>query len=102
MGFTYRRTFVPRNDNRALKFGIVTVVTDSSIPTVELARWAEHRGFESLFMGEHSHIPTSRRTPYPGGEALPEYYKHFPDPFVEDRKSTRLNSSHLGISYAVF
>ena len=67
----------------ALKFGIVTVVTDSSIPTVELAQWAEDRGFESLFMGEHSHIPTSRRTPYPGSEALPEYYKHFPDPFVE-------------------
>src|SRR5262245_6368955 len=34
-------------------------------------------------MGEHSHIPTSRRTPYPGGATLPEYYKHFPDPFVE-------------------
>ena len=72
-----------RSDNRVLKFGIVTVVTDSSIPTVDLARWAEVRGFESLFMGEHSHIPTSRRTPYPGGAALPEYYKHFPDPFVE-------------------
>ena len=72
-----------RSDNRVLKFGIVTVVTDSSVPTVDLARWAEDRGFESLFMGEHSHIPTSRRTPYPGGAALPEYYKHFPDPFVE-------------------
>jgi len=71
------------NGNRAPKFGIVTVVTDSSVPTVELAQWAEDRGFESLFMGEHSHIPTSRRTPYPGGAALPEYYKHFPDPFVE-------------------
>ena len=62
-----------RTDNRSLKFGIVTVVTDSSIPTVELAQWAEDRGFESLFMGEHSHIPTSRRTPYPSGAALPEY-----------------------------
>ena len=48
-----------RSDNRVLKFGIVTVVTDSSIPTVDLAQWAEDRGFESLFMGEHSHI--SRR-----------------------------------------
>ena len=72
-----------RSDSRPPKFGIVTVVTDSSIPTVELARWAEGRGFESLFMGEHSHIPTSRRTPYPSGAALPEYYMHFPDPFVE-------------------
>ena len=38
-----------RSDNHVLKFGIVTVVTDSSIPTVDLAQWAEDRGFESLF-----------------------------------------------------
>lgn len=66
-----------------LNFGIVTVITDSSITTVELARWAEANGFESLFMGAHSHIPTSRRTPFLSGGALPEYYKHFPDPLIE-------------------
>ena len=46
-----------RSDDRVLKFGIVTVVTDSSIPTVDLAQWAEDRGFESLFMGEHAKCP---------------------------------------------
>ena len=66
-----------------LNFGIVTITTDTSIPTVELARWAEAHGFESLFMGAHSHIPTSRRTPFPGGRSLPEVYKHFADPFIE-------------------
>jgi hypothetical protein len=40
-----------RSDSRMLKFGIVAT-TDSSIPTVELARWAEDNSFESLFMGE--------------------------------------------------
>lgn len=66
-----------------LNFGLVTVITDSSIQTIDLARWAEENGFESLWMGEHSHIPTSRRTPFVGGGELPEYYKQFPDPFVE-------------------
>jgi alkanesulfonate monooxygenase SsuD/methylene tetrahydromethanopterin reductase-like flavin-dependent oxidoreductase (luciferase family) len=66
-----------------LNFGLETLITDSSIPVVELARWAEDNGFESLFMGAHSHIPTSRRTPFLGGGELPEYYKHFPDSFIE-------------------
>jgi probable F420-dependent oxidoreductase len=66
-----------------LNFGLVTVITDSSIKTVDLARWMEEHGFESLWMGEHSHIPTSRRTPFVGGGELPEYYRQFPDPFVE-------------------
>lgn len=66
-----------------LNFGIETLITDSSIRAVELARWAEANNFESLFMGAHSHIPTSRRTPFPSGGPLPEYYKHFADPFIE-------------------
>ncbi|MBM4257758.1 MAG: LLM class F420-dependent oxidoreductase [Deltaproteobacteria bacterium] len=66
-----------------LQFGIVTITTDASISTVELARWMEAHDFESLFMGAHSHIPTSRRTPFPSGGALPEIYKHFADPFIE-------------------
>ena len=42
----------------------------------------EDNGFESLFFGEHSHIPTSRESQFPGGGALPQYYKEFFDPFV--------------------
>jgi probable F420-dependent oxidoreductase len=63
-------------------FGLVTIPTHYSIQPAELARWAEEHGFESLFFGEHTHIPTSRKTPFPLGGELPEYYKQFFDPFV--------------------
>jgi len=48
----------------------------------ELARAAEDRGFESFWVGEHTHIPAARQTPYPGGGALPKPYYHMADPFV--------------------
>ncbi len=55
-----------------------------SVPDV--ARWAEERGFESLFVPEHTNIPRSRLTPWPGArpgaEELPDFYARFPDPFV--------------------
>jgi probable F420-dependent oxidoreductase len=47
-----------------------------------LGRALEQRGFESLFVCEHTHIPVSRRTPFPGGGELPKRYKHTHDPFV--------------------
>ena len=47
-----------------------------------LARTLEEAGFESLWYGEHSHIPVSRATPYPGGGDLPEPYKKMMDPYV--------------------
>jgi alkanesulfonate monooxygenase SsuD/methylene tetrahydromethanopterin reductase-like flavin-dependent oxidoreductase (luciferase family) len=47
-----------------------------------MARWAEGNGFESLWFGEHSHIPTSRKSPFPMGGELPVYYKEFFDPFI--------------------
>jgi probable F420-dependent oxidoreductase len=48
----------------------------------ELARAAEERGFESFWVGEHTHIPAGRQTPYPGGDPLPKPYYHMADPFV--------------------
>ncbi len=63
-------------------FAIVTVFTEDTLTPTELARWAEHNGFESLWQGEHSHIPTSRKSPFPLGGDLPEWYKHFYDPIV--------------------
>ena len=44
-------------------FGIVAIPTHYTIPPAELGRWAESNGFESLWLGEHSHIPTSRKSP---------------------------------------
>jgi probable F420-dependent oxidoreductase len=68
--------------NERARFGITMFPTDYSIQPVELARAAEERGFESLFFPEHTHIPTSRKTPFPGGGALPKHYSHTHDPFV--------------------
>jgi probable F420-dependent oxidoreductase len=56
--------------------------TDYGIDVGELARALEERGFEALFVCEHTHIPVSRRTPFPGGGELPRRYKHTHDPFV--------------------
>ena len=56
--------------------------TDYSIALPELALEAERRGFESIWVAEHSHIPVSRRTPWPGGGELPKMYYDAMDPFV--------------------
>lgn len=66
-----------------MQFGITMFATDLAISPAELAREAEARGFSSLFIPEHTHIPTSRRTPPPTGEPeLPEEYRRTLDPFV--------------------
>ena len=65
-----------------MHFGVFMFVTDYTMSLVELARAAEERGFESLWVPEHTHIPTSRRSPYSGGGELPPEYYHLLDPFV--------------------
>jgi probable F420-dependent oxidoreductase len=65
-----------------VNFGIATFPTTASTRPGALARAAEERGFESLWMSEHSHIPASRRSPFPGGGELPSYYHECLDPFV--------------------
>ena len=65
-----------------MHIGITQFSTGCAIRIDELAREAEHRGFESLFVPEHTHIPTSRRSPWPGGSELPEEYKNTVDPLV--------------------
>jgi probable F420-dependent oxidoreductase len=65
-----------------MKIGIAMFVTEYSIAPGELAAAVEERGFESLWMPEHTHIPTSRRSPWGGGPELPQYYKETFDPFM--------------------
>lgn len=65
-----------------MHIGLYIFVTDYAIPIDELAKAAEERGFESLWVTEHTHIPTSRRTPYPRGGEMPREYCHTFDPFV--------------------
>ena len=62
--------------------GVVTFLTEYGIEPVPLARAAEERGFESLFLTEHTHIPVSRESPWPAGGELPRRYSHTYDPFV--------------------
>ncbi|HYB55060.1 MAG TPA: LLM class F420-dependent oxidoreductase [Alphaproteobacteria bacterium] len=65
-----------------MRVGVVYFPVDYGIDVRELAQAVEARGYESLFFPEHTHIPTSRRTPFPSGGELPERYKHSHDPFV--------------------
>jgi probable F420-dependent oxidoreductase len=65
-----------------MKIGISTFVTDDGIDTVSLARAIEERGFDSLSIAEHTHIPASRESAYPMGGELPDIYYRTLDPFV--------------------
>src|SRR5262245_38465628 len=65
-----------------MKYGVFQFSTDYAIRIDELARETEGRGFESLFVPEHTHIPSSRKSPWPGGADLPREYWHTVDPFV--------------------
>ena len=63
-------------------FGLTIFQTDYAIDPARLAQEAEARGFESLFFPEHTHIPASRQSPWPGGGDLPKEYWHAHDSFI--------------------
>ena len=65
-----------------MHLGLTIFPTDYAMPLPDLALEAERRGFESLWVAEHSHIPTSRKSPWPGGGDLPKMYYDTLDPFV--------------------
>jgi probable F420-dependent oxidoreductase len=65
-----------------MELGLALFATDYTIAPARVARLAEERGFESIFFPEHTHIPVTRDTPYPGGGELPSHYSHTHDPFV--------------------
>ena len=65
-----------------MDFGAMMFCTDHSIRPDDLAKLLEDRGFESMWVPEHSHIPADRRSPWPGGAELPQEYWHTFDPFV--------------------
>jgi len=65
-----------------MHLGIAMFPTEYAISPDELASEVEHRGFESIWFPEHTHIPASRRTPWPGGGDLPREYWHTYDPFI--------------------
>lgn len=65
-----------------MDFGVAIFPTDESADPATVARLTEERGLESLFLPEHTHIPVSRRTPYPAGGELPPEYSRTHDPLV--------------------
>jgi probable F420-dependent oxidoreductase len=65
-----------------MEFGAAMFFTDYSMAPGELAQALEARGFESVWAPEHSHIPASRKTPFPAGGDLPKKYYDAMDPFV--------------------
>jgi probable F420-dependent oxidoreductase len=65
-----------------MRVGAFYFPTDYGINIAELAKALEDRGFDSLFVPEHTHIPASRKSPFPGGGELPKRYSHTHDPFV--------------------
>jgi len=65
-----------------VKIGLASPNSDYGVAPMEMARDLEQRGYASLWVGEHSHIPASRETPHPSGGELPPLYWHMRDPFV--------------------
>jgi len=65
-----------------MDFGALMFFTDYAISATEFAQALEARGFESVWAPEHSHIPTARKSPWPGGGELPKVYREAMDPFV--------------------
>src|SRR3984957_14743307 len=69
-------------EDHPMRIGVFYFPVDYGIDIAELARALEERGFGSLYVPEHTHIPTSRKTPFGGGGELPLRYSHTHDPFV--------------------
>lgn len=85
-----------------MKFGVATFPTDQGIGPAALAHALEERGFESLFVSEHTHVPASRRTAYPGGGELPDKYYRMMDPFLAlTAAATVTNTLLLGTGVAL-
>jgi probable F420-dependent oxidoreductase len=73
---------IKKGFNTMAEFGVQIFPTDQTIQPIPLAKAVEERGLDSLFFPEHTHIPTARTTPFPGGTDLPEWYWRTHDPFV--------------------
>jgi probable F420-dependent oxidoreductase len=85
-----------------MRVGTFYFPTDYGIDVSELAHELEVRGFDSLFVCEHTHIPVSRRTPFPGGAELPKRYSHTHDPFVALAFAAAATQTlHLGTAIAL-
>jgi probable F420-dependent oxidoreductase len=76
-----------------MDFGVGYFPTHDAVSPGGMARLAEEHGHESLFFAEHTHIPASRESPYPGGGDLPRKYIHTYDLFVALTAAAEATSS---------
>ena len=76
-----------------MDIGVTMFATDYAIPIDELARETEARGFESLWVPEHTHIPTSRSSPWPGGPELPKRHGYATHRRPRNRAAARSSAS---------
>ena len=86
-----------------MRYGVTIITTDLVWRIDELAPEIEARGFTSFYVPEHTHIPTSRRTPPATGEdELAEHYKRMLDPFVALAAASSVTSTmRLGTGIAL-
>ena len=85
-------------------FGVHLYPTAYSMDPIEVVKAAEERGLDSATYPEHTHIPTSRKTPFPFGGELPKHYAELHDPFIvmaAAGKNKIFHMSYLMISGAV-
>ena len=66
----------------SMRFGLRVYATEYTLPIEDMARMVEERGFESIFVPEHTHMPLHRSSEYPGGGEPRKEYSHLYDPFV--------------------
>lgn len=78
-----------------MRLGFASMNTPEEVAPDLLACALEERGFDSLWVGEHSHIPTSRKTPYPVGADLPTQYLRMMDPYLSLMRAADSSSSLL-------
>ncbi len=83
-----------------MDFGVFMFSTDEAMHPRELGRAVEDHGFDSLFLPEHTHIPTSRESPYPGGGELPREYLRTLDPFVA-LSAVAAVTEHLRLGFGI-
>ena len=85
------------DSGRPPRVGLLYRETAAAMSLMDVAHAADERGFHSIAIGEHTHIPVSRQSPFPGGGDLPDAYAEFPDPYV----ALAFVAAHTRLSIAV-